>query len=347
MSGLIDVKSLDEAELRELILSLGMKAFRAEQIFSWLHKGVHSFEEMKNIAKSDRELLLQKCYISFCEIEKKLISEYDGTVKYLFRLCDGEYVESVLMKYHHGYSMCISTQVGCKMGCTFCATGLGGFRRNLTPSEMLAQITEAQIDNNIRISNVVLMGMGEPLDNFENVMKFLSLISSPKGVGIGQRHISVSTCGLVDRILQLADMKPQFTLSVSLHAPNDAIRSKTMPINKRWNVDSLLSACRLYANATRRRISFEYSLIKGVNDTAECAKELAEKLRGMLCHVNLIPVNTVAENGYACSNRQQTELFKNILLQKGIQSTVRRTLGADINASCGQLRMKNIQSINS
>lgn len=340
MEMLCDIKSMTKAELAEDFKRLGFPKFRADQVYSWLHKGVETFDEMTNISKDMRSVLLQNYYICNVTIEKKLVSAYDGTVKYLYRLHDGEYIESVLMKYHHGYTVCISTQAGCRMGCKFCATGMGGLARNLTPSEMLSQITTAQRDNGIRISNIVLMGMGEPLDNFDNVMRFLELVSDPDGVGIGMRHISVSTCGVVDKIYQLIPMKPQFTLSVSLHAPNDKLRGEIMPVNNKWNVETLLEACRKYADATHRRISFEYSLIKDKNDTAECARELAGRLKGMLCHVNLIPVNTVKGNSYERSSQAQIERFIKILEGSGITATVRRTLGADINASCGQLRRK-------
>lgn len=340
MEMLCDIKSMTKVELTEDFKRLGFPKFRADQVYSWLHKGVETFDEMTNISKDMRSVLLQNYYICNVTIEKKLVSAYDGTVKYLYRLHDGEYIESVLMKYHHGYTVCISTQAGCRMGCKFCATGMGGLARNLTPSEMLSQITTAQRDNGIRISNIVLMGMGEPLDNFDNVMRFLELVSDPDGVGIGMRHISVSTCGVVDKIYQLIPMKPQFTLSVSLHAPNDKLRGEIMPVNNKWNVETLLEACRKYADATHRRISFEYSLIKDKNDTAECARELAGRLKGMLCHVNLIPVNTVKENSYERSSQAQIERFIKILEGSGITATVRRTLGADINASCGQLRRK-------
>ena len=336
-----DIKSMIKAELAEDFKRLGFPKYRADQVYGWLHaKGVESFDEMTNISKDMRSVLLQNYYIFNVTIEKKFVSAYDDTVKYLFKLDDGEYIESVLMHYHHGWTICISTQAGCRMGCTFCATGMGGFARNLRPSEMLSQITTAQRDNDIRISNVVLMGMGEPLDNFDNVMRFLELVSDLDGVGIGMRHISLSTCGVVDRIYELIDLKPQFTLSVSLHAPNDRLRSEMMPINKKWNVDRLLEACRKYAEATHRRISFEYSLIKDKNDTDECARELAGKLRGMLCHVNLIPVNTVKGNSYERSSPHQIQRFIRILENSGITATVRRTLGADINASCGQLRRR-------
>lgn len=337
-----DIKSMTVEELRTDFQQQKYPAYKALQVYRWLHRGVRSFDEMSDLSKQMRLDLAQKYYISVANIEKKLVSDYDNTIKYLFRFPDGECVESVLMQYHHGYSICISTQVGCKMGCTFCATGKSGFSRSLAPSEMLAQIQVAQQDQDIRISNVVLMGMGEPLDNYENVLKFLSLVSSEEGMNIGMRHISLSTCGLVDKIYDLADRKLQLTLSVSLHAPNDAIRGKTMPVNKRWPVDELLKACRYYAKQTGRRISFEYAMISGVNDSDACARELAGKLAGMLCHVNLIPVNAVDGTGYQKSGQERLTRFCKLLEQKGITATIRRTLGADINASCGQLRRSHI-----
>ena len=343
ISDLIDIKSYNIEELKILFKQLGQPSFRAAQIFRWLHKGVESFDEMSDIPKQLRELLAEKCYIANAEIACRYASAKDETKKYLFRLNDGEYIESVLMKYKHGWSICISTQVGCRMGCVFCATGKSGFSRNLTASEMLAQITAAQRSEDIRISNVVLMGMGEPLDNFDNVLRFLELVSHEDGICIGQRHISVSTCGLVDKIDELAGLKPQFTLSVSLHAPNDRLRTNMMPINKRWNVDELLSACRRYAKATGRRISFEYSLVGGVNDSDECARELAGKLKGMLCHVNLIPVNAVEGTGCFSPSSKRVQIFCDRMNDAGITTTIRRTLGSDINASCGQLRRRNLQ----
>ncbi len=335
---LLDIKSMYPAELEEYILRLSEPKFRAAQIFKWLHEGADSFDEMTNISKQLRQKLVENCYISNAAIEKKLISSYDDTKKYLLRLSDGEYVESVLMSYRHGITSCISTQVGCKMGCTFCATGRSGFSRDLTASEMISQLQTEEKDNDIRISNIVLMGMGEPLDNFDNVVRFLRLVSDEKGMNIGMRHISLSTCGIVPRIYELADMKLQLTLSVSLHAPNDEIRSRTMPVNRRYGVDELLKACRYYAKTTGRRISFEYAMISGVNDSDECAAELAKRLRGMLAHVNLIPVNSVTGTGYKKSRNERMNAFINILSRSGITATVRRTLGSDINASCGQLR---------
>lgn len=341
----IDIKSKTLSELQEDFVSQGLPRYKALQVYRWLHRGVSSFDEMTDQSKSLREQLSQKYYISVATIEKKQVSAYDNTVKYLFSLPDGECVESVLMQYHHGYSICISTQVGCRMGCTFCATGMCGFARNLCPSEMLAQIQSAQQDQNIRISNVVLMGMGEPLDNYENVLRFLELVSSDEGMNIGMRHISLSTCGVVDKIYDLADRKLQLTLSVSLHAPNDAIRSQTMPINRKWGVDTLLKACRYYSKTTGRRISFEYAMIAGVSDSDDCARELAHKLKGTLSHVNLIPVNHVSGNGYQKSDGPRLHRFCQILNDSGITATVRRTLGADIDASCGQLRRRHREEV--
>ncbi len=339
---LIDIKSMNLSELTEFITDNNFPKFRAKQIYGWINKGVTSFNEMSNISSDLRNFLQSSCYISVATIEKKLVSSYDSTVKYLFSFNDGECVESVVMSYRHGYSICISTQVGCKMGCTFCATGKSGFSRNLSPSEMLCQIESAQRDLNIRISNIVLMGMGEPLDNYDNVVKFLSLVSSDDGLNIGIRHITLSTCGIVPRIYDLANLHLGLTLSVSLHAPNDQIRTKTMPVARKYSIDELLQACRDYFKITGRRVTFEYSMISSVNDSDANARELAERLSGMSCHVNLIPVNTVEGTGYIKSNIKRQQSFINILAEKNITATVRRTLGSDINASCGQLRRKHI-----
>lgn len=334
-----DIKSMTLPELKEEILLLGEKGFKAAQIYSWLHKhGAESFDEMTNISKDLREKLKNNYDIYNCTIEKKLVSVYDDTVKYLFSLNDGELIESVVMKYKYGYTICVSSQVGCKMGCKFCASGIAGFVRNLTAGEILSEVYTAQKDLGIRISHIVMMGVGEPLDNYNNVLKFLSMISDENGLNIGMRNISLSTCGVVSGIYKLMEEKLQLTLSISLHAPNDEIRSQTMPVNDRWNIDELLTACKDYIKATNRRISFEYAMINGVNDSDECAKELASKLKGMLCHVNLIPVNSVKERSYRKSSKDRMESFIKILEKSGINATVRRTLGSDINASCGQLR---------
>ena len=335
---LIDIKSLPRTALREMLTEAGFPAFRASQVGNWLDRGVVDFAEMTNLPADLKEWLKTHCAIPSVTIERRLESQKDETVKYLFRLHDGETIESVLMHYHHGWSQCLSTQVGCRMGCTFCATGMGGLVRNLLPAEMLAQIEAAQADRGIRVSSIVLMGMGEPLDNYDNVRRFLEMLAQPDGVHIGMRHVSLSTCGLVDQIYRLMEEDLQLTLSVSLHAPNDEIRSRTMPVNKRWPVAELLQACRDYADKTGRRISFEYAMIDGVNDSDACARELAAKLRGMLCHVNLIPVNEVEGKTQRRSKADRIRAFSDILSARGIPVTVRRTLGSDIQASCGQLR---------
>ncbi len=330
-------------ELTEFVTENGFPKFRAKQIYDWLYKNVTDFDNMRNIPADLKAFLKSSSYISVANIEKKLVSRYDKTVKYLFSFNDGECVESVVMSYKHGYSICISTQVGCKMGCTFCATGKSGFSRSLVPSEMLGQIEAAQRDLNIRISNIVLMGMGEPLDNFDNVVKFLRLVSSDNGLNIGMRHITLSTCGIVPKIYELAKLHLGITLSVSLHAPNDEIRQQTMPIAKKYSIEELLKACSDYFKTTGRRVTFEYSMISGVNDSDENARELAKRLEGTQSHVNLIPVNTVEGTGYLKSNIKRQQAFINILAAKNIGATVRRTLGSDINASCGQLRRKHIE----
>lgn len=339
-----DIRSLTFEELQTMIVSHGLPKFRAAQIYSWLHeKGVRSFSEMQNIPKSLRETLEQECKLYNCSIDTKLCSESDGTVKYLYELEPGEYAECVVMRYKYGLSICISTQLGCKMGCSFCASAIGGFRRQLRPSEMLSEIYTAQADLGERISHIVLMGTGEPLDNYENVLRFLHLVTDERGLNISMRHISLSTCGVVPRIYELAKEHLGLTLSVSLHAPNDEIRSKLMPVNRTWGIDELLRACRYYTKATSRRISFEYTMIDGVNDSDACAEELAARLHGMLCHVNLIPVNTVREKQYQKSRADRLRRFSEILQKRGLTVTVRRTLGEDINASCGQLRAAKMQ----
>ena len=339
MTEKIDIKSLSIEELRERFIQLGEPAFRAGQVFSWLHqRRAQSFDEMSNLSKSLRETLGAGFYIPQVTIKQKLVSEFDGTVKYLYELEDGETVEAVFMRYHHGNSLCISTQVGCRMGCTFCASTLGGCVRNLTAAEMLGEVYTAEQDTGEKVSSLVLMGIGEPLDNYDNVVRFLQLLSNKNGMNMSLRHVSLSTCGLVPRIYDLAKLRFGLTLSVSLHAPNDQIRSRTMPVNRRYNIDELLTACRHYAEATSRRISFEYALIDGVNDSEQNARELARRLKGMLCHVNLIAVNPVTELHHKTSTRGAIERFTAVLEREKISATVRRKLGADINAACGQLR---------
>ena len=339
----IDIRSMSFDELSAVVSKLGQPSFRTGQIFSWLQSGVTHWDEMTNIPAVLRAKLAEGYYIVTANIKKRLESVIDDTVKYLYGMHDGELVESVLMKYNHGYSLCISTQVGCRMGCSFCATGLYGLTRNLTASEMLAQITSAERDKGIRVSNVVLMGMGEPLDNFDNVVRFLQLVSDERGLNIGMRHISLSTSGLVPGIYKLMEYKFPITLSVSLHAPNDELRSSIMKVNRSFGIESLMKACRDYIAVTGRRISFEYALIEGVNDSDRCAKQLAALMRGMLCHVNLIPANPVKENSYKKPDRQRLEHFCKLLCSLGVNTTIRRTLGADIDASCGQLRGREIE----
>ncbi len=336
--GKTDIKSMTEEELALFLKERGEPKFRAKQIFKWLQSGISDFDSMTDVPISLREALKENCYIADVKVIRRLQSKIDGTVKYLFELFDGERVESVFMKYEHGYTVCISTQVGCRMGCSFCASGIDGLFRNLTASEMLSQIMYASKDNGVRISNVVMMGMGEPLDNFDNSIRFLQLVSNENGLGIGLRHISLSTSGVVSGIEKLKEYNFPITLSVSLHAPTDEIRSSMMKVNKRWNIDTLLNACRDYQNVTTRRISFEYALIEGVNDSDECAKILANKLKGIMCHVNLIPANPVKENSFKKPDRNKILHFQKRLTDLGINATVRRTLGSDIDASCGQLR---------
>lgn len=343
--GKVDIKSMSLDELKVFVKGLGEPEFRAKQLFKWLQSGITDFNDMTNLSKAFRLCLEESSYIADVIIEKRFASNLDETVKYLFRLLDGEYIETVLMKYNHGYTICISTQVGCRMGCSFCASGKNGLKRSLTASEMLSQIMAVQKDNSIRISNVVMMGIGEPLDNFDNTVKFLRLVSNEDGLNIGLRHISLSTSGVVPNIYKLAEYSFPITLSVSLHAPNDEIRSKTMPVNKKWNVDTLLKACKDYQKITTRRISFEYALISGVNDSNENALELASKLKGIMCHVNLIPANPIDETGYKKPDIKNINRFKAVLEKCGMTATIRRTLGADINASCGQLRQKTIGKV--
>lgn len=336
-----DIKSLTFEELNNEIISIGLPKFRTGQIYSWLHeKGVNSFDEMTNLSKDLREKLKQNYFIPTVEIEDKYVSKIDDTVKYLFRLYDGEYVEAVIMKYKYGYTICISSQVGCKMGCKFCASTLAGFKRNLLSAEMESQLHTAQKDLNIRISHIVLMGIGEPLDNYDNVIRFIRTVNNDKGLNISMRDITLSTCGVVPKMYDLANENIPITLTLSLHAPNDKIRSTMMPVNDKWGIDEAIEACKNYADVTGRRVSFEYTLINGVNDTSECAHELAEKLKGILCHVNLIPVNDVEERGNVRSTDKSIKNFCETLYSLGINATIRRTLGSDINASCGQLRRK-------
>lgn len=336
----MNLKSMTIEQLAAELKTLGQPAFRAKQVYTWLHQGVRSFDEMTNLPKELRKVLEEKFPICPPQVVRKQESKKDGTIKYLWQLSDGNCVETVLMRYHYGNTVCISSEVGCRMGCAFCASTLGGLVRKLEPFEMLDQVLFTQIDSGLPVSHIVLMGIGEPLDNFDNVMRFLELVNSPEGMNISMRHISLSTCGLVPKIRQLAEKKLQLTLSVSLHAPNDEIRDRIMPVNKAYPTEQLLDACRDYYDQTGRRISFEYAMIDGVNDSVENAKELIRRLRGLPAHFNLIPLNHVEESPLKPSSRSAVMRFQQTLEAGGITATVRRTLGGDIDASCGQLRRK-------
>ncbi|MBP3401533.1 MAG: 23S rRNA (adenine(2503)-C(2))-methyltransferase RlmN [Clostridia bacterium] len=347
MTEKVDLYSMLPEELEAYFISLGEPKFRAKQVFARLHRG-ERITEITNLSKALRERLAESTLDTLPYVEEKLVSKIDGTVKYLFRLHDGACIESVFMRYKHGNTLCISSQVGCRMGCKFCASTIGGRVRDLYPSELLGQILTAQRDSGERISNIVMMGIGEPLDNFDNVIKFLRLVNHPDGVNIGYRHISLSTCGVVSGIERLAEVDIPITLSISLHAANDARRSEIMPINNKWNIDALLSACVSYYKVTGRRISFEYTLISGKNDSVADAEELAELLisafrgTGAPIHVNLIRVNEVKETGFKKGSTESVNAFAKALEKRGVTATVRRKLGSDVNAACGQLRRSNM-----
>ena len=334
------LKSMTIEEIGQVLKELGQPAFRAKQVFTWLHKGVRTFEEMTNLPKALREALEEKYPLHIPKVVRRQESQKDGTIKFLWELSDGNCVETVLMRYHYGNTVCISTEVGCRMGCAFCASTIGGLVRRLEPYEILDQVLFTQLESGQSISHIVLMGIGEPLDNFDNVMRFLELVNHPDGMNISMRHISLSTCGLVPMIDKLAERKLQISLAISLHGPNDEIRNKIMPVNKAYPIDVLLDACRRYYDATSRRIHFEYAMIDGVNDREEHAKELLRRLKGLQAHVNMIPLNHVEESPLKPSSRQAVQRFQKILEDGGIPATVRRTLGGDIDASCGQLRRK-------
>ncbi len=336
-----DIKSMTQGELTAALREMGESAFRGKQIFSWLHKGARSFDEMSDLSKDLRARLAAEYYITSPEIACKQVSKLDGTTKYLWRLSDGNCIETVLMSYHHGNTVCISSQVGCRMGCKFCASTIAGKVRDLRASEMLDQVLFTRLDSGREISNIVLMGIGEPLDNRETVLRFLQLVNHPDGLNIGMRHISLSTCGIVPGIDALAQEDLQLTLSVSLHAPDSETRSRIMPVNRSYDVEELFAACHRYFQKTGRRISFEYAMIDGVNDNDWQADLLAKKIRGMPGHVNLIPLNDVTESEFKPSRR--VAAFQKRLESHGITATVRRSLGGDIDASCGQLRRKEVE----
>ena len=337
----IDIRSMTLEELTAALRDMGEPAFRGKQVFTWLHRGVRSFDEMSDISKPLREKLARTYRVSGLTAARKQVSRTDGTIKYLWELHDGNCIETVLMRYRHGNTVCISSQVGCRMGCAFCASTLGGKVRDLSPGEMLEQVIFAQADGGVPVSNIVLMGIGEPLDNFDNVLRFLELVNHPLGLNIGMRHISLSTCGLIPGIRRLGELELQLTLSVSLHAPDGETRSRIMPVNRAYGVDELFEACHGYFDKTGRRISFEYAMIDGVNDADWQADLIVKKLRGMPGHVNLIPLNDVAESPLKPSRRVRQ--FQQRLESRGVTVTVRRKLGSDIDASCGQLRRKHIQ----
>ena len=340
-----DIKSMTLPELEDFVTgTLGEKKYRAAQIYDWMHgKLADDFSEMTNLSRSLRERLDETSELVKLEAADKLVSKIDGTSKYLFRLPDDRIIESVLMIYHHGHSVCISSQVGCRMGCRFCASTLGGLERQMLPSEMLDEIYQIQKDCGHRISNVVVMGTGEPLDNYDNLVRFLTLLTDSRGLGISQRNITVSTCGLVPRIYELADLQLQITLAISLHAVTDEKRREIMPVANRYSIEEILKACRYYIEKTGRRITFEYSLIRGVNDSREEAHALADLTKGLLCHINLIPVNPIEERDFRQSEAEAVLKFKNILENCGRNVTIRREMGRDIQAACGQLRKQYMQ----
>ena len=333
-----DIRSLTKEEITTALREMGEPAFRGGQVFTWLHRGVSSFDEMTNLSKQLRERLAARFALETPQVARKQVSQQDGTIKYLWELSDGNCIESVLMQYHHGNTICISSQVGCRMGCAFCASTIAGKVRDLTPGEMLDQVIFSQKDAGLPISNIVLMGIGEPMDNLDNVLRFLELVNHPDGLNIGMRHISLSTCGVIPGIDRLADLGLQLTLSVSLHAPDSETRSRIMPVNRAYDVEKLFEACHRYFQKTGRRISFEYAMIDGVNDHDWQADLIARKLHGMPGHVNLIPLNDVVESPLKPSRR--VAAFQRRLESHGITATVRRSLGGDIDASCGQLRRK-------
>ena len=338
-----EIKTLNLSELKTALTELGQPGFRAKQVYTWLHRGVRSFEEMTDLPKALRQTLAEHYLLTVPVPIRRQESQLDGTIKYLWRLHDDNCVETVLMRYRHGNTVCISSEVGCAMGCAFCASTIGGLVRRLSAGEMLDEVMFTELDSGQPVSNIVLMGIGEPLDNYDNVCRFLELVNSGEGMNIGMRHISLSTCGVVPRILELAESKLQLTLSVSLHAPDDETRSKIMPVNRRWPVEELLEVCRIYYEKTGRRISFEYAMIRDVNDSPETARLLLRRLKGLPAHVNLIPLNHVEESPLKPSDRAAVLRFQKLLEEQGVACTVRRTLGSDIDASCGQLRKKHAQ----
>lgn len=344
----VDLRSLTQEEMVQLAEGYGEKPFRGRQLFEWVHrKQIQEYDEMKNLPQKLLEKISEKYVISGVRIRKKQVSQKKDTAKYLFSLSDGNLIESVWMKYHHGNSVCISSQVGCRMGCTFCASTLNGLTRSLTAGEMLSQVYEIQKETGERVSNVIVMGMGEPLDNYDNLIRFIRLLSDENGIHISQRNITVSTCGLVDQIRKLMEEKLQITLAISLHAPNDEIRRQTMPVANKYSMDEIFSVCREYIDKTGRRVTFEYSMIDGVNDGKAHALELARRCRGLNCHINLIPLNEVKERKARRSREENIRDFKIVLERNRINVTIRREMGSDIDAACGQLRKNFMEQTNS
>ena len=339
----MNLKNLTQPELADILKELGQPKFRTKQVYTWLHKGGRSYDERTNLPKGRRDTLAQQYPINAPKVVRKQESKKDGTIKYLWELSDGNCVETVLMRYNYGNTVCISTEVGCRMGCAFCASTIGGLVRRREPYEMLDEVLFTQIDSGLPISRIVLMGIGEPLDNFDNVMRFLELVNSPDGMNISMRHISLSTCGLIPKIDELAAKKLQISLAISLHGPNNEIRNQVMPVNKAYPIEDLLEACRRYYAATSRRIHFEYAMIDGVNDRDEDAREILRRMKGLPAHFNLIPLTHVEESPLQPSSKTQVARFQKLLEAGGITATVRRTLGGDIDASCGQLRRKHIK----
>lgn len=340
---MVNIGDLTIDELKSYIKDIGESAFRADQIYKWVHSGIESFNEMSNISLKLREKLSENFSVYLPTVYKKFVSKLDGTVKYLFELFDGNIIEAVVMDYHHGKSICVSSQVGCRMGCSFCASTLNGLSRNLTPFEIEGQIIRAQKDMNIRIANIVIMGIGEPLDNYENVINFIKNTNSSQGLNIGCRHITLSTCGLCDKIYDLSDSNLPINLAISLHAPTDESRKALMKVANAYSIQELMKACNYYFEKTHRRITFEYALVKDKNSTPEDARTLAKLLQGKNCHINLIPVNPVRERQNTRISKKDMDIFKKTLEENGINATVRRELGRDINASCGQLRNQELK----
>ncbi len=342
----VDLMNMEIPELQQYLEAMGQQKFRARQIFRWIGRGVREIDGMTDLSMDLREKMKLSAHIGSLTIKRKLVSKIDGTAKYLFELPDGNVIESVLMRYKHGLTACISSQVGCRMGCRFCASTQAGFMRNLTAGEMLDQVMSIGRDTGERVGNVVIMGIGEPFDNYDNVLKFLRLIHSPEGMNMGYRNITVSTCGLVPEIIKFAGESIPVNLAISLHAPEDVLRETIMPVGRKYSIDKLIEACKIYTEGTGRRLTFEYAMISGVNDSGDTARKLASLLRGMLCHVNLIPANPVDGSGFDQSSRKRMLEFKEVLERSGIETTVRRELGSDINAACGQLRRSEMEKKN-